>query len=1089
MDIESRRQRDGSTDGTVWLDEDPIENDDLAEWDNTKGVDGLDLYYDDNGDLGGGGDRGDIRKSKYEGISNVDDRRKRKNRIATLVVFIVVFIISIVVGVVVSKNKNSSSINNIDNTNTEFPSADTTNKTDPPASTNDGDAINNATDAPTKQNQTETPATTNQTEAFPDGNQTSKDENFVMPYLDPTDGVVTYSSDVGPFTVEIPTLASTDVGVYEKEKDVADGLSRMALFLLNNIVSRIIDKPGFDDVGHGGGGVRDNNRNTTMEIGDGGDPKLEPAPPNDDGVETDTGAMHSGTFRSNNQEDQVDQADASKSDGTFIYAAYGNQLLIFRVDNGDLVLQLELPPIECPPPENYPDNTTLPIYEASEGIEVSNNTISPNKPDKNDENSSVESNTTHPIASDEDRPSSLCGNYRTPRIDSILLGDSRLALVVSGYGHSLRGNYTGIPAVSELLSTQVRFYGTDALLESNGGLTLLATKNINGYYREGFVMEQTGVGYIATFSSLNTRRWLVDPVQELYSKKSNLTKKEFAQAVRDERSQIVGNFVNQTLSELSVSTGELPLIAKLRLPIDKASNIKGLENRLFAEGYANSMVMITSFQLRSGRRLLPLDNETETEIELQQSIQFLPNEWAEVYATEELIVVAGLGYDFDSKKRASEDMTILYSFKGDGTMTIPIATGLVPGSLLNRYSFDYVDGYFRIATTTRSIPISEIANVDNTSPPESINEQKPEKNPGGDGEVVDGNESENPNGDEEVDDEKKPENPCGDGEADDGDIPKNPGENGVGGYFEGPENSRNDSEAAAGNGQREDNDGPSGDGNEGAPEQSEVSNENSKKSLEGIRTLKRIEPPKKTENSGNGTGSFIFIDDCSAMVVTVDNECITEETQLACTEMKNSGCQSMVYWNRTCPYELRCIDEFGESQCPMPSPDVDNACLTGGNLRDCLRLEAGGCNEIATLESCPLQFRCAVEKIKCKRNTPGCVKEDEEDDPSSETPPTLIGRNRIFILQSPVDGSNSTSMDIVGNATFGKANQGKVGRLLANDNYWLISFCSLMILCLHHDVSNREKALSPCASWTRLPMLFRSVSVIRFMSLASRTTQ
>jgi Beta propeller domain len=819
------------------------------------GADGLNLYYEDDGALGGSG-KGKNGNDRYEGTTKRLARRRRKFRLALLAFLLFVVIVGIVVGIAISRNNENP---------------------------DESQSKNNVTDASgsiDNENKTDVPSDRNQTEA-PENEDGGDDDNHFMPYLDDTEGVVIFTSDVGPFTVEIPTLASRDISTYEDASQVNDGLSRMALFLLNNVVNRINGKSGFGNVGHGGG-VGSN----SSQDGDDHD-EFKPPPADMHNNETTINIRLLPDLESvefNDYEKPLAHADVAKSDGTFIYAAYGNRLLIVRADSEELVLKLELPPSQCPPAEDAANDTTVPIDEADDSVEDA----------KNDTHTNGEGHSQY-----VDCP--------TPWIESILLGDSRLVLIVSGHGQvMLRGNNTEVPVLSELLSTHIRLYSTEALLQSNGGLSLLGTENVNGRYREGFVMKETGVAHIVTFSLLNTRAWLVNPIEHLRSENRNLTTKEFNHAIRDEGPLIVGSFVNQTLSELSMTTGELPRIARLMLPIDKASDVEGFENVLFAEGYVNAMVQITSLSMNpERRRLMPSSDETLEKIELEQNVQFLPSAWAEVYATEEMIVAAGQGYDFDSVRRTSEGMTIFYAFNLNGTLVSPLANGWVPGSLLNRYSMALVDGYFRIATATRSMAVDDLFDV-----------------------------------------------------------------------------------------------------------QDEAS-----------------EPPSQSGHN------FVFIANCPSLEAIDDEECFNNETRHSCTELRDRDCAKIVYWNGTCPNELRCLDDFNGTQCPMPSPGGDNACLTEGNVRECLQLEESGCKKIVSAEGCPLQFQCVGEEAECIPNDHECIEQDEDEGHSSDTRSNETTTTRIFVLRLPEEDSNSSRIEILGNTTLGKPNE---GNYLINSPFWPI---------------------------------------------------
>lgn len=63
-------------------------------------------------------------------------------------------------------------------------------------------------------------------------------------------------------------------------------------------------------------------------------------------------------------------------------------------------------------------------------------------------------------------------------------------------------------------------------------------------------------------------------------------------------------------------------------------------------------------------------------------------------------------YSIEAKMMQDSDKTIVYSISvSDGTIDF-LASGEVPGKILNQFSMDEYSGYFRIATTTTEIPVT-----------------------------------------------------------------------------------------------------------------------------------------------------------------------------------------------------------------------------------------------------------------------------------------------------------------------------------------------------------------------------------------------
>ncbi|KAG7353805.1 secreted protein with beta-propeller domain [Nitzschia inconspicua] len=615
-------------------------------------------------------------QNHYE-VSAMQQKRRRRLVIVAATAVLVLLVV-IIVSVVVSKNKKNNSSESVESV--ENPSD--TNVTLP-----------NATLTPTNQSEV-----------------VDTEDSFDFPYLGNRNGIVTYSTGAGPFTVEIPTLASSTVGVYQDEDEVRDGLSRMALFLMNNAVQRIVGSPGFSTVGFGAGGAgNDWYCDTDQEIAvpasdlNGGDKET-----------SNSGVGNVDAYKTNNQEELVDQADVAKSDGIFIYAAYGSQLLILDPATGKLVLTLNLPSPECRnitfgctgvnAPDDIEDNMTY-----DESTSPSNGTATDSEVIVTTMNSSEA-----PVIPTIPPPND--GGYFTycpqVKIESILLdtNNSRLALVVSGYGDQLAVNENATtPILSDYLATQIRLYSTEPLLENGGGVGLLGVQNINGYYRQGYFMEDNGVAHIVTSSMLNSRHMVVKPLEELQAQMDAVdasNEAEFLKNVRVARSDIVGSFVNKTIAELSITTGCLPRIAPIRLPVHDTSDVRGFEQVLLGEGYANHMIQITSFNI--GGDPVTAENNTIGEIEVSQTVQFLPNAYGEVYAEKDMMIITGTAYQFVDGLAASEDMTVLYAYALDDTTTSLFAIGKIPGHLLNRYSLDYHDGLFRAATTKQRWGVDEI---------------------------------------------------------------------------------------------------------------------------------------------------------------------------------------------------------------------------------------------------------------------------------------------------------------------------------------------------------------------------------------------
>ena len=567
-----------------------------------------------------------------------ENGRKKQQRIFGIAMLFVIIVAAILIGVFVRKD------NSVD------PSAPSTNS-------KTGTAEFNNTDSPT-----------------------------IKPTL-LTEGLNTsqfYVSETGPFQVEIPIYSPEHIGVYADEVEAKVGFRQLALFFMNNVVNRNMGVPGFQNVGFGNSG-------TAFAGGDGAimEDSLvgRPAAGESQAAPVDASIGLVGdeldSFQTNNQEENVDQADFSKSDGEFIFTAYGDYLLVVRASNGELVVKEQMPLIECADDITGP-YPGVPIVDVPEKEEVVEEVVFDGGGDPDSDAEADSKSSFMP-------PFHYCPK---PYIQSLLLSESRLAVVVSGYGNQFRAELTEPPVLNEFLSTHVRLYSTEAL-DDTGELELLGVKDIHGYYRRGFVIND--VAHIATMSSLNTWDWLVFPNERWNPLYQNFSEDEYFQTVQLTGENVVDEFVSRLLAELSMSTGSFPNVANLNLLTDDASGADGFESIIFGEGYANSMVQLTSFDMSQ----TPAAAD-RSELEVEITCQFLPTSWGEVYSANDMLIVAGQGYHFDRVLGASEDMTYLFGFSLDGIYTNPAMSGKVPGYLLNPYSIDYVDGLLRVATTIQN---------------------------------------------------------------------------------------------------------------------------------------------------------------------------------------------------------------------------------------------------------------------------------------------------------------------------------------------------------------------------------------------------
>ena len=533
----------------------------------------------------------------------------------------------------------------------------------------------------------------------PDSNQDREDDSSdeeIWNETTPEVEIQYFEYEEAPVPFKIPLYSPDHIGVYSNESEALSAFENFGSFLVSNIALGNLGYRGFNAGGF------------TRDMGMGGAMFAEAAPARGvDGGSSGQVGSTADAFETNNQEDSVDQADVAKSDGKFIFAAFSDYLLVFRAGTEDLVLRLPMPEIkqedDCSDAiVPYPEVEPIDMVIVDEGAATGDGTTKAEAEFEEAEADNVgeteDADLDVDVAADEPALISVprCHYRPRPYIESLLLSEGRLAVVVSGHGYTHRQSKTDQPVLWDYLATHLRVYDTTDL--DNGELPLLGVKDINGYYNEAFVVGD--VAHVVTMSGINTHDWLVAPAQRF-----NADDDDFVQRLReDAEDNFIPRFATALAEDLSVSTGSLPKISRFSMMVDGVSGVPGFENALLRDGVVNSMAQITSFNMDEADSDSIPDTSTNGEPSLDVSItcQFLSSYWSQVYATGDMIILAGQGSRFVPSLEASEQATFLFGFGLDGVETTPDISGVVPGSLLSPYSIDYFDGHLRIATTIRN---------------------------------------------------------------------------------------------------------------------------------------------------------------------------------------------------------------------------------------------------------------------------------------------------------------------------------------------------------------------------------------------------
>jgi Beta propeller domain len=344
-------------------------------------------------------------------------------------------------------------------------------------------------------------------------------------------------------------------------------------------------------------------------------------------------------FQTNNQEQGVDEADAVKSDGKYVYAAYGEMIVIWDALTGDLITNVTMPAIE---------NSN--VIDQGIGLFAKPIFFFPQK----------------------------------PSIRALLLESNRLVVIVDGYGSSNRVafNLTSQNTVlNDLLATHVRVYDTTSLA-SSGELTLVKAVDFNGAFQDARAVGDNI--HVVTSSYVNSYYWLSEPLQRWNNNFApDLSEEDYkSQAGALAKDKLIPSFVDQLMKDVTMFG--TPKLVRISL---WQSILSGMEDTIFSDGVFQAYTQVTSFAA------------TDADLSLSLSGSFMPSSYGYTYSTPEMLIFSAQGWNYMPEKSATGPTTYFLGMKLTGATATPVAVGSLPGSLINQYSLDIFDGHLRAATT------------------------------------------------------------------------------------------------------------------------------------------------------------------------------------------------------------------------------------------------------------------------------------------------------------------------------------------------------------------------------------------------------
>ncbi|KAL3822484.1 hypothetical protein ACHAXA_002502 [Cyclostephanos tholiformis] len=378
------------------------------------------------------------------------------------------------------------------------------------------------------------------------------------------------------------------------------------------------------------------------------------------GTATSMATAKEDSFGTNNQVEGVDEADVVKSDGDFVFAAYGDLLYAWNATDGTKGISITAMPYEAINlTDCYSSNGMLDAMPLMTDMMIWNPCYQPK-----------------------------------PRIDSLLLHGTRLTAIVSEdklwyYGMKEESKPK---IISDSTKITIRVYDISDVPTDGSPLTLLGEKVINGYYNTARSIGDTAVVIItayvdtAQFSS-DIYRWnpqycgLNSTEYEELAVKTALNKTEpFVDQMMEELQLYNGGTCDNIFQVAAMQSGD----AEVGASIDLLGNYVQLLSFNMSSDFSNDQTATTT---------------DVAEIVANVGGAFSSGWISSVYASQDFAAILSVGGKWNNATGMWDQSTFILGFDINGTAPKPFSYAEIPGAPLNQYSADLYQGHLRVVTT------------------------------------------------------------------------------------------------------------------------------------------------------------------------------------------------------------------------------------------------------------------------------------------------------------------------------------------------------------------------------------------------------
>ena len=410
------------------------------------------------------------------------------------------------------------------------------------------------------------------------------------------------------------------------------------------------------------------------------------------------------SFHANNQVDGVDSADVVKSDGTHVFAAYGDILYAWEANDGTAGVSITAMPgneTDCYGNYSYYDDMNYWYYDDDDSWwNITRPTAFPEGPSAANVSSSQKKRHHKQGRRKQRRAedgSDLCTYVSKPRVQSLLLNGKRLTAIVvqDSYLYTYPENYT-TPIVSDYQILSVRVYDINEVPKDGSPLKEVGYKEISGDFFNGRSVGDTAL--IVTSSYIDTYA-AVEDLNRYQPEYCGLNTSEYIkQAAKTATNTDFDALAKQIVKELQLEN-DCSNIFQISMMQEVNNNSSTSESGgsipdLSGGNLMNKFISIASFNMSA-------DFGTDGNIPVHLSGTFTPGDayLSSLYVTEDFVFTVNQGYSYDYTTGEYSDRTYILGFHAASGTTFPFCVGNVPGSIVNEYSIGQWDGHLHVATT------------------------------------------------------------------------------------------------------------------------------------------------------------------------------------------------------------------------------------------------------------------------------------------------------------------------------------------------------------------------------------------------------